>query len=116
MLQVELKIILIIQRNPKSLIKFLLSAVIQYITSEGTYELQNGNYGLINHNYYQQDLYKDLFKEVWNKLIEKKIVTKSLAEIENSEIFKYSPYKSLNEDQYNSVLQILDGLCVKPNK
>lgn len=89
------------------------SNLIQYITAEGTYELQNGNYGLINHNYYQQDLYKDLFKEVWNKLIEKKFVTKSLTEIENSEIFKYSPYKSLNEDQYNSVLEILEGLTEK---
>lgn len=89
------------------------SNLIQYITSEGTYQLQNGNYGLINHNYYQQDLYKDLFKEIWNKLIEKKIVSKSLAEIENSELFKYSPYKALNEDQYNSVLEILNGLCIK---
>ncbi len=89
------------------------SNLIQYITSEGTYKLQNGNYGLINHNYYQQDLYKDLFKEVWNKLIEKKIVTKTLTEIENSELFKYSPYKALNEDQYNSVLDILNALCVK---
>lgn len=89
------------------------SNLIQYITAEGTYALQNGNYGLINHNYYQQDLYKDLFKEVWNKLIEKKFVTKSLTEIENSEIFKYSPYKSLNEDQYNSVLEILEGLTKK---
>ncbi len=88
------------------------SNLIQYITSEGTYKLLNGNYGLINHNYYQQDLYKDLFKEIWNKLIEKKIVSKSLIEVENSELFKYSPYKSLNEDQYNSVLEILDGLCV----
>ncbi|OFY84437.1 MAG: hypothetical protein A3F72_13590 [Bacteroidetes bacterium RIFCSPLOWO2_12_FULL_35_15] len=89
------------------------SHLIQYITSEGTYNLQNGNYGLVNHNYYQQDLYKNLFKEVWNKLIEKKIVSKSLVEIENSEIFKYSPYKSLNEDQYKSVIEILDGLCEK---
>lgn len=89
------------------------SNLIQYIISEGTYKLQNGNYGLINHNYYQQDLYKDLFKEIWNKLIDKKIVSKSLLEIENSELFKYSPYKSLNEDQYNSVLEILNGLCVK---
>jgi DUF2075 family protein len=48
-----------------------------------------------------------------NKLIEKKIVSKSLAEIENSELFKYSPYKALNEDQYNSVLEILNGLCIK---
>ena len=89
------------------------SNLIQYITAEGTFKLQNGNYGLINHNYYQQDLYKNLFKEVWNKLIEKKFVTKSLTEIENSELFKYSPYKSLNEDQYNSVLEILDGLTSK---
>jgi hypothetical protein len=86
------------------------SNLIQYLTAEGTYELQNGNYGLINHNYYQQDFYKNLFKEVWNRLKEKKIVTKTLTEIENSEIFKYSPFKALNEDQYNSILEILDGL------
>lgn len=93
------------------------SSLIQYITAEGTYKLQNGNYGLINHNYYQQDLYKNHFKQIWNTLIEKKIVTKSLTDIENSELFKYSPYKSLNEDQYNSVLQILGGLTSnKSNK
>jgi hypothetical protein len=89
------------------------SNLIQYITAEGTYNLQNGNYGLINHNYYQQDLYKDLFKEVWKKLVERKILTKSLTEIENSELFKYSPYKALNEDQYNSVLEIIEGLTTK---
>ncbi|MDB9755093.1 DUF2075 domain-containing protein [Winogradskyella sp.] len=89
------------------------SKLIQYISSEGTYELQNGNHGLINHNYYQQDLYKNLFKNIWNKLIENKIVSKSLEEIENSELFKYSPYKSLNEDQYNSVLEIIEALTKK---
>ncbi len=86
------------------------SKLIQYISSEGTYELQNGNHGLINHNYYQQDLYKNLFKEIWGKLIENNIVSKSLEEIENSELFKYSPYKSLNESQYNSVLEIIGTL------
>jgi len=89
------------------------SNLIQYINAEGTYLLQNGNYGLINHSYYQQDLYKDLFKEIWKKLIAKKIVSKSLSEIANTELFKYSPYKALNEDQYNSVLEILEGLTVK---
>ena len=89
------------------------SKLIQYISSEGTYELQNGNHGLINHNYYQQDLYKNLFKDIWGKLIENKIVSKSLEEIENSELFKYSPYKSLNEDQYNSVLEIIEALTKK---
>lgn len=89
------------------------SKLIQYISSEGSYELQNGNDGLVNHNYYQQDLYKNLFKEIWSKLIEKKIVSKSLKEIENSELFKYSPYKSLNKDQYNSVLEIMSVITQK---
>lgn len=84
--------------------------LIQYITAEGIYKLQNGNYGLVNHVYYQRDLYKDLFKDIWKKLIEKKIVSKSLAEIENSELFKYSPYKSLNNEQYASAMSILEGL------
>jgi hypothetical protein len=91
----------------------LESKLIQYISSEGTYELQNGNHGLINHNYYQQDLYKDLFIDIWAKLVEKKIVSRSLKEIENSELFKYSPYKSLNENQYNSVLEIIQALSEK---
>ncbi|WP_316846510.1 DNA/RNA helicase domain-containing protein [Pedobacter psychrodurus] len=86
------------------------SNLIRYIAAEGTYKLQNGNSGLVNHNYYQKDLYKSLFKEIWTKLVEKKFVSKSLREVENSELFKYSPYKSLNEDQYNSVLEILEGL------
>lgn len=91
----------------------LESNLIQYLTAEGTYKLQNGNHGLINHNYYQQDLYQNLFKEVWQKLLDKKIVTRTLSEIENTELFKYSPYKTLNEDQYNSVLEILNGLIEK---
>jgi len=91
----------------------LESNLIQYLTAEGNYQLQNGNHGLINHNYFQQELYKNLFREVWHKLIEKKIVSKTLAEIENTELFKYSPYKTLNEDQYNSVLEILNELVEK---
>lgn len=94
----------------KSVALDIESKLIQYISSEGSYELQNGNYGLINHNYYQQDLYKNLFSSIWEKLIERKIVSKSLQEIENTELFKYSPYKSLNEDQYNSVIEIMEAL------
>lgn len=86
------------------------TSLIQYITAEGTYKLQNGNYGLVNHAYYQRDLYKNLFKDIWRRLIDRKIVSKSLIEIENSELFKYSPYKSLNNEQYSSAMSILDGL------
>ena len=94
----------------KSVTLDLESRLIQYINAEGTFTTENLNLGLQNHNYYQQDLYKNLFYTVWQKLIEKKIVSKSLAEIENSELFKYSPYKALNDDQYKSVLEILSSI------
>jgi DUF2075 family protein len=90
--------------------------LIAYFIGDGTYKLMNGNYGLINHRYYQQDLYHDLFVEIWTKLSEQKIVTKSLTEIQNSELFKYSPYKSLNVDQYASVLEILGALTTGENR
>jgi DUF2075 family protein/DNA replication protein DnaC len=89
------------------------SQLIQYISSEGTFTLQNGNNGLSHHNYYQSHLYRNLFKEVWNKLIEKRIVNKTLEEIQNSDFFKYSPYKSLNPDQLNSVLEIIENINKK---
>lgn len=62
------------------------------------------------HNYYQRDLYKEYFREIWKELTERKIVSRSLKEIENSELFKFSPFKTLNEDQYNAVLHILETL------
>jgi DUF2075 family protein/DNA replication protein DnaC/SOS-response transcriptional repressor LexA len=89
------------------------SQLIQYIPSEGTFTLQNGNNGLSHHNYYQRSLYGNLFKEVWRQLREKKIVNKSLEEIQNTNFFKYSPYKSLNQDQFNSVLEIIENLNKK---
>ncbi|WP_235298175.1 GIY-YIG nuclease family protein [Portibacter marinus] len=90
------------------------SKLIQYLSGEGSFELLNGNFGLINHNYYQQDIYANLFSEIWNKLLEKKVVSKTLEEIENSELFKYSPYKSLSEDQYYSVIELLEHLTHHP--
>ena len=111
----ELKSISIIGSDKfnKSATLDIESNLIQYFFAEGIYNLQNKNFGLSNHRYYQQDLYKNLFKAIWKKLIDKKIVTKSLLEIENSELFKYSPFKSLNEDQYSSVLELLDNLTNK---
>jgi DUF2075 family protein/DNA replication protein DnaC len=89
------------------------SNLIQFLHGEEIYNLQNRHDGLINHHYYQQDLYKNLFKVVWEKLRERKIVTKTLTEIQNSALFKYSPYKALSSDQYDSVLEILGNMSDK---
>jgi len=59
--------------------------------------LINGNLGLANHDYYQKkEVYWDLFRSVWEKLRAKKISQHSIEHIDNSDLFKYSPYKNLS--------------------
>lgn len=87
------------------------SNLIRYISADGKYTLQNGNLGISNHQYYQQkELYWELFSDIWNKLTANGIVEKSLNEIDNSDLFKYSPYKSLSREQIAGLKMILHCL------
>ena len=96
----------------KSAVLDIESNLIQYMSSDGRYKLQNGNTGLINHNYYQREQYQGLFDNLWEHLLVEKYAKNSLSRIDNSDLFKYSPYKSLTNDQHDSVLEIL-GLLTK---
>lgn len=95
----------------KSVILDLEAFLIKYMAADKKFKLQNGNGGLQNHNYYQKELYESRFKDIWNKLKEKGIVQNDLLVIENSDLFKYSPYKSLTNDQYEVVTDILKTLA-----
>lgn len=95
----------------KSVILDLEAFLIKYMAADNKFKLQNGNSGLQKHNYYQRELYESKFKDIWNKLKEKGIVQNDLMVIENSDLFKYSPYKSLTDDQYEIVTDILKTLA-----
>lgn len=86
------------------------SLLIQYIAADGKYELQNGNAGLTQHDYYNKERYQVIFEEIWEELRQKDIVSKSIMELRNSDIFKYSPYKALNEQQHEIVMRIKDSI------
>ncbi|MDH5596505.1 MAG: DUF2075 domain-containing protein [Candidatus Peregrinibacteria bacterium] len=75
------------------------SLLIQYMSAEGSYLLQNGNLGLQNHYYYDKQKYQAKFEIVWEELKKKLLVKKDLVQIRNSDLFKYSPYKALTNDQ-----------------
>ncbi len=93
------------------------SNLIKYMHADGKYKLLNGNLGLVNHSYYQrEDVYWPLFKKIWNGLISKGIAKHSLEHISNSDLFKYSPYKSLSADQRKNLLLIIDALLSEDKK
>jgi len=89
------------------------SSLIKYISADGKYKLQNGNAGLVLHNYYQRPLYDEVFTKIWSELKKENLASKSLIEINNSDLFKYSPYKSLSMDQYESVMSLMKQLTNK---
>lgn len=87
------------------------SNLIKYISGDGQYKLINGNLGLANHNYYQKkEVYWDIFNTIWNSLRSEGITKHSIQHIDNSDLFKYSPYKTLTYDQRQGLLIILKSL------
>lgn len=90
------------------------SNLIKYISGDGKYKLLNANLGLANHNYYQKkDVYWKVFKHVWEQLRKKGITDHSLEQINNSDLFKYSPYKTLENEQIDSIHKICKALLDK---
>ncbi|MBK2092934.1 DUF2075 domain-containing protein [Francisella philomiragia] len=96
----------------KSAVLDIESNLIQNMVGENSFKLLNANDGIVNHQYYQKDQYLETFQNIWNEklLKEKNIVKKDLLDIQNTDLFKYSPYKSLSDDQYNAVKVYLESL------
>lgn len=86
------------------------SLLIQYVSADGLFELQNGNGGLINHKYYEKEKYLAKLETIWSALQEKNLVRKDLSDIRNSDFFKYSPYKALTEDQLAVAEELEDSV------
>ena len=92
------------------------SKLIQYIAADQVFEVTNKNNGIADKDYFEKQIYDKQFVELWNTLHAKKLVKKSLEEIENTDLFKYSPYKELNDEQRNAVETILSEMEVGNTK
>ena len=89
------------------------SNLIKYMVADETFILLNGNAGIADHNYFQKDKYFQVFENIWENLKLQKVVTKNILDIDNSDLFKYSPYKSLTQDQHQVIRQYLKILLNK---
>lgn len=99
------------QKFNKSATLDIESNLIKYISGDGQYKLMNGNIGLANHNYYQkQEIYWNIFKEIWDGLRAEGISKHPIEYIDNSDLFKYSPYKSLTNEQIEGLSDIIKNL------
>lgn len=94
----------------KSVCLDLESHLINWFAGDGNYQVLNGNGGQTDRDYYEREAYREAFNEIFEKLREEGLFTRSLPEIENRDLFKLSPFKALTPDQALSVEDILRGL------
>lgn len=84
--------------------------LIQYMAADGRFILQNGNGGLQNHNYFDREKYRAKFEIAWSALQKMGLARHSLHHLKNTDLFKYSPYKTLSDDQRLVADQIVDDI------
>lgn len=88
----------------------LESFLIALFAGDGKYQVDNANAGLTGSNYYERDRYHEQFRAIFDRLRADGMFDGSITEIENSDLFKLSPFKTLNYDQRVAVLRILEKL------
>lgn len=88
----------------------LESHLIRWLAGDGQFTVMNGNEGIIDAQYYERDLYRESFRDIFEKLRSDGFFQRSIPEIENSDLFKLSPFKVLTPEQAIAVEDIVEGL------
>lgn len=94
----------------KSVCLDLESHLIRWFSGDGQLQVLNRNLGIVDADYYDRARYREAFKQVFEELRADGLFVRTIPEIENSDLFKLSPFKALNQDQAIAVDDILEGL------
>lgn len=94
----------------KSVCLDLEAHLIRWFSGDGRYEVLNGNDGLSDAQYYRREEYRHDFRDIFDELRNEGLFTRRIEEIENSDLFKLSPFKALTTDQAAAIEDIVSGL------
>ena len=86
-------------------------ALIRLFSADGQLNVLNLNGGQsANNDYFQRERYEKSLEDIWKRLVKMKLARKQYLDLINSEIFKYSPYISLTNDQLAVSYQIINNI------
>lgn len=94
----------------KSVCLDLESHLIRLFAGDGRFRVLNSNEGITDADYFDRESYRERFRELFDEFQREGLLTRSVPEIENSDLFKLSPFKALTQDQAVAVEDILEGL------
>jgi DUF2075 family protein len=102
--------IIINDKFNKSVCLDLEAHLIKYFAADGKHRVLNANFGIQDSDYFNRDQYRKSFNELFEMLVSQGVLSRSIPEIVNSNLFKFSPFKSLNSEQAVSVSAVLEQL------
>lgn len=77
----------------------LESRLVRLLAGDGHFTVLNRNHGIVDADYYRRGEYRERFDEIVEGLRGLGLFQQTAREIENSDLFKLSPFKALNADQ-----------------
>jgi uncharacterized protein len=102
--------IILNEKFNKSVCLDLESQLIQYLAADGTHQVLNANSGIRDANYYDREKYRESFNELFDALVADGLLSKSIPEIINSNLFKFSPFKAVTIEQAAALNGILERI------
>ncbi len=86
------------------------SNLINFFIADNQYKLQNVSQTRMRvmHDYYEKKRYEEIFPAIWEKLRTESIVSDTIENLKNKDIYKLSPYKELSAHQLEIKNEILD--------
>ena len=105
----EVRLILHKEFN-KSACHHLESYLIKYFHADEKYNVLNGNAGISDSDYFEREKYGNYFESIFESFRALKLIRGTRPELENKNIFKYSPFKALSLDQAEAIKGIINIL------
>jgi DUF2075 family protein len=102
--------IILNERFNKSVCLDLESQLIRYLAADGTHLVLNANAGIQDANYFDRDKYQKSFNELFEMMVKDGLLSKSVPEIVNSNLFKFSPFKAVTLEQAAALNGIIERI------
>lgn len=108
--QLSMVQIILNEKFNKSVCLDLESQLIRYLAADGTHLVLNANAGIQDANYFDRDKYQKSFNELFEMMVKDGLLSKSVPEIVNSNLFKFSPFKAVTLEQAAALNGIIERI------
>src|SRR5690606_2864916 len=82
--------------------------LIRLFSGEGQFSVLNRNDGIVDSDYFNRAKYQETFDEIFEELRSRGFFSRSIEEIQNLDLYKFSPFKAPSMEQATTGAEIVE--------